>query len=153
MRSALARNARRGSSFAVSSIAGVTLRHPTKSPAGLLERSGDGSRYFAFCRSAGDNVRKTDRCEGVGPPIHPMDSARHVDLPAALDDRADHADPAQAPLRVLSAARRAGEDARKRVLFVIPTMSGGGAERVFLHLMNHLDRARFEPTLAVGSGD
>lgn len=86
-------------------------------------------------------------------PILQMDSARHVDLPAALDDRADYVDPAHASLRIVSAARRARDDSRKRVLFVIPTMSGGGAERVFLHLMNELDRARFEPFLAVGAAE
>lgn len=39
---------------------------------------------------------------------------------------------------------------RSKVLFVIPNMTSGGAERVFLHLLNNLDRKKFEPVLAVG---
>lgn len=35
------------------------------------------------------------------------------------------------------------------VLFVVPRLGGGGAERVFTTLMIHLDRARFRPALAV----
>src|SRR3954451_11377649 len=135
MRSALARNVLRGSSFAASPVGGVTLRHATKTPIGLMAGYGEHHDRFAFCRSSGDNVGKRDRCAGIGPPIHPMDSARHVDLPAVLDDRSDRADPAHA-LRIVPAERRRGADSRRRVLFVIPTMSGGGAERVFLHLMN-----------------
>ncbi|HEX8771930.1 MAG TPA: glycosyltransferase, partial [Acidimicrobiales bacterium] len=42
---------------------------------------------------------------------------------------------------------------RRRVLFVIPSLRTGGAERVVLNLMNHLNRRRFEPTLAVGRAD
>lgn len=38
---------------------------------------------------------------------------------------------------------------RRRVLFFIPTLAGGGAERVFSILLRHLDRRRFEPHLAV----
>jgi len=38
---------------------------------------------------------------------------------------------------------------RHRVLFVIPTLTGGGAERVVVTLLQHLDRARFELALAV----
>jgi len=41
------------------------------------------------------------------------------------------------------------EGARK-VLFVLPNLNGGGAERVFVHLVNHIDRERFEPHLALG---
>lgn len=41
----------------------------------------------------------------------------------------------------------------KRVLFVIPALTAGGAERVFLHLLRHLDRERFAPILAVGAAD
>jgi len=40
-------------------------------------------------------------------------------------------------------------DARLRVLFVIPTLTGGGAERVILTLLRHLDRSRFQLALAV----
>lgn len=42
---------------------------------------------------------------------------------------------------------------RRRVLFVIPSLRSGGAERVFLNLLNHLDRTRFEPMLAVGRAE
>ena len=38
---------------------------------------------------------------------------------------------------------------RKRVLFLMPTLSGGGAERVTLTLLEHLDRSRFESHLAL----
>lgn len=36
-----------------------------------------------------------------------------------------------------------------RALFLIPTLTGGGAERVVLTLLKHLDRSRIQPTLAV----
>lgn len=36
-----------------------------------------------------------------------------------------------------------------KVLFVIPNMEGGGAERVMLNLLRHIDRGRFEPHLAL----
>jgi glycosyltransferase involved in cell wall biosynthesis len=36
-----------------------------------------------------------------------------------------------------------------RVLFVIPTLHGGGAERVVVTILRHLDRNRFRPTLVV----
>jgi glycosyltransferase involved in cell wall biosynthesis len=35
------------------------------------------------------------------------------------------------------------------VLFVIPNMEAGGAERVMLNLLRHIDRSRFEPHLAL----
>jgi len=38
---------------------------------------------------------------------------------------------------------------RKRVLFLAPTLSGGGAERVIVTILQHLDRWRFEPHLAL----
>jgi len=38
---------------------------------------------------------------------------------------------------------------RQRVLFLLPTLSGGGAERVTVTLLQHLDRCRFEPHLAL----
>ena len=38
---------------------------------------------------------------------------------------------------------------RLRVLFVLPNFAGGGAERVALTLLGQLDRATFEPELAV----
>lgn len=36
-----------------------------------------------------------------------------------------------------------------KVLFLLPSLKGGGSERVFSILLRHLDRARFEPHLAV----
>lgn len=42
---------------------------------------------------------------------------------------------------------------RKKILFVMPSLHCGGAERVMVHLMNHLDRERFAPMLAVGVKD
>jgi glycosyltransferase involved in cell wall biosynthesis len=41
------------------------------------------------------------------------------------------------------------KSARKRVLFLLPTLSGGGAERVIVTLLQHLDRSRFEPHLGL----
>jgi len=41
------------------------------------------------------------------------------------------------------------KSARKRVLFLLPTRGGGGAERVMVTLLLHLDRSRFEPHLAL----
>jgi len=38
---------------------------------------------------------------------------------------------------------------RKRVLFLVPSMIAGGAQRVFSILLRHLDRGRFEPHLAM----
>lgn len=38
-----------------------------------------------------------------------------------------------------------------RVIFVLPSLTQGGAERVMLTLLAHLDRERFEPILAVGA--
>ena len=38
---------------------------------------------------------------------------------------------------------------KKKVLFLIPTLCGGGAERVIVTLLKHLDRAKFKLTLAV----
>lgn len=40
---------------------------------------------------------------------------------------------------------------RPRVLFVIGTLSGGGAERQVIEILKHLDRSRFDPLLYVGS--
>ena len=37
----------------------------------------------------------------------------------------------------------------RRVLFLIPTLTGGGSERVIVTLLTHLDRSRFKPSLAV----
>ena len=38
---------------------------------------------------------------------------------------------------------------QRHVLFLIPTLTGGGAERVIVTLLKHLDRTRFALTLAV----
>jgi glycosyltransferase involved in cell wall biosynthesis len=38
---------------------------------------------------------------------------------------------------------------KRRVLFLIPTLTGGGSERVVVTLLQHLDRSRFDLTLAV----
>jgi glycosyltransferase involved in cell wall biosynthesis len=38
---------------------------------------------------------------------------------------------------------------RKRVLFIVPSLIAGGAQRVFSTLLRHLDRSRFEPHLAM----
>ncbi len=38
-----------------------------------------------------------------------------------------------------------------KVLFVLPNLFGGGAERVFTYLINHIDRNDFEPHLALGA--
>ena len=54
------------------------------------------------------------------------------------------------PLRNIS-IRSKMADGRITVLFVIPNLQGGGAERVFVHLMRHLDRTAFEPVLAIGA--
>lgn len=40
-------------------------------------------------------------------------------------------------------------DSRQRVLFVLPSLRGGGAERVAVTLLTRLDRSRFEPHLAL----
>ena len=37
----------------------------------------------------------------------------------------------------------------RTILFLIPTLTGGGAERVIVTLLTHLDRSRFKPILAV----
>jgi glycosyltransferase involved in cell wall biosynthesis len=39
----------------------------------------------------------------------------------------------------------------KTVLFVVSSLFGGGAERVIVQLVNHVDRRRFVPMLALGS--
>jgi len=38
---------------------------------------------------------------------------------------------------------------KRKILFFIPSMMGGGAERVFSLIINHLDREKFSPILAV----
>lgn len=40
---------------------------------------------------------------------------------------------------------------RIRVLIYIKNLNGGGAERVVVHLLNELDRSRFEPKLLLGT--
>jgi glycosyltransferase involved in cell wall biosynthesis len=39
--------------------------------------------------------------------------------------------------------------ARRRVLFLIPNLGGGGAERVIVTLLRHLDRSKFQLALAI----
>lgn len=36
---------------------------------------------------------------------------------------------------------------RKKILFFLPSLMGGGAERTFVNLLNHLDRSDYEPVL------
>ena len=40
---------------------------------------------------------------------------------------------------------------KKRVMCVIPSLQGSGAERLVVDLVNHLDRSRYEPILALGA--
>lgn len=40
---------------------------------------------------------------------------------------------------------------RRKVLFLVHSLQGGGAERVMVQLVNRLDRTKFEPHLAVGA--
>ncbi|WP_019141892.1 glycosyltransferase [Noviherbaspirillum massiliense] len=40
-------------------------------------------------------------------------------------------------------------ESRRRILFVIPSLGGGGAERVIATLLRYLDRSKFQLTLAV----
>lgn len=40
-------------------------------------------------------------------------------------------------------------DDKKRILFVLPSLAGGGAERVFITLLKHFDRSRFSLKLAL----
>ncbi|MGH6937167.1 MAG: glycosyltransferase, partial [Methylocella sp.] len=42
-----------------------------------------------------------------------------------------------------------GQNHRRHILFVIPTLGGGGAQRVFVTLLRHFDRQRVRLTLAV----
>lgn len=47
--------------------------------------------------------------------------------------------------------RQEKKHTRSKVLFVLPNLQGGGAERVFVHLLRSLNRDQFEPLLAVGA--
>jgi len=40
----------------------------------------------------------------------------------------------------------------RAILFVLPSLGGGGAERVVINIINHLNRERWTPVLAVCSG-
>src|SRR5947209_13318765 len=42
-----------------------------------------------------------------------------------------------------------GCDTRRRIVFLISSLAGGGAERVFVTLLRHLDRTYFEPHLVL----
>lgn len=55
---------------------------------------------------------------------------------------------AKSAVRQLRFKRMTG---KTKVLFVLPSLFGGGAERVFIHVINNLDRNNFEPLLALGS--
>ncbi|MCF8496438.1 MAG: glycosyltransferase [Alphaproteobacteria bacterium] len=44
------------------------------------------------------------------------------------------------------------DSAPRRVVFILPSLTAGGAERVLIGLMNGLDRGRFEPFLIVVNG-
>ena len=50
------------------------------------------------------------------------------------------------------ATDRRGPPRRLGVLFLAPTLQGGGAERVLLTILRHLDRSKFDLTLAVLDG-
>lgn len=39
------------------------------------------------------------------------------------------------------------------ILFFLPDLGGGGAQRTVVNIVNHLERGRFAPVLAVGSGE
>lgn len=41
------------------------------------------------------------------------------------------------------------KDNRKKILFIIPSLSGGGAERILLNLLKHLDRKMFIPHIVL----
>jgi len=43
----------------------------------------------------------------------------------------------------------AGQKDVKKVVFIIPTLGGGGAERVFLHIIRNLDRSKFIPLVVL----
>jgi glycosyltransferase involved in cell wall biosynthesis len=52
--------------------------------------------------------------------------------------------------KVDASGRSAQADAgRRKILFVLPSLRGGGTERVMTILLRHLDRSRFEPHLAL----
>lgn len=50
---------------------------------------------------------------------------------------------------VLDRQQAAGEDTRASLLFLVPTLRGGGAERVMVSLLRNLDRSRFRLAIAV----
>ncbi len=43
------------------------------------------------------------------------------------------------------------EDNPKKIIFVIPSLAGGGAERAFLNILKHIDRKRFRPMVVTFS--
>ncbi len=43
----------------------------------------------------------------------------------------------------------AGQEDVKKLIFIIPTLGGGGAERVFLHILKNLDRSKFSPSVVL----
>jgi glycosyltransferase involved in cell wall biosynthesis len=40
---------------------------------------------------------------------------------------------------------------RTSVVLLLPSLHGGGAERVMVHIANHLDRGRYEPSVVLGA--
>lgn len=40
-----------------------------------------------------------------------------------------------------------------KILFVIPSLSGGGAERVLVHILNHLDKSSYDISLVLFKGE
>lgn len=42
-----------------------------------------------------------------------------------------------------------GQEELKKIFFVIPALWGGGAERVFLNILRHINREKFEPVLVL----
>jgi glycosyltransferase involved in cell wall biosynthesis len=41
----------------------------------------------------------------------------------------------------------ADRDSPRKIVFLLPSMSGGGAEKVILHILSYLDRTKFNPHL------
>jgi len=38
---------------------------------------------------------------------------------------------------------------KKKIVFIIPSLAGGGAERVVVHLINHLDKKKYDILLVL----
>lgn len=46
-----------------------------------------------------------------------------------------------------------GVNRKKKIMFVLPSLSAGGAERFVINILNSLDQEKYAPTLVVLSGD